>query len=234
MIAVITGASSGIGAETARALAAGGDTLILAARREKELLALSAECLTLGAPTAIPVPCDVVQTADCERLAFAAGSQPSQEVCLIHCAGTATFGPTLEMGVNSVRALIVANLVGYANVACSLLPLLVGNTPGRIVNISSIAAVQAFSGAAAYGAAKAGGLQFSACLRAEHRKEGLLVTDLILGATDTPLWDGANWKPNPADMLSAKAVAETIASLVKQPRDRAIDRLDLLPPLGVL
>lgn len=232
MNVVITGASSGIGAATARELAKAGHRLVLAARRQDLLLQLSAECLDLGAAAAVPVPCDITDPYQTQRMGEALADLPAGISALINNAGIAEFGPTHELGAGHFRQQVEVNLLGQIHATLAVLQTLRENAGSFVVHISSIVANSTFPNAAGYCAAKAGAKHFFDCLARDYRKEGLRVTNVVLGATDTPIWTG--WKPDPADMIPATAVAETVRWLLEQPADRAVDRIDVLPPKGLL
>jgi len=232
-LVVVTGASSGLGAETARQLAAMGAGLVLTARRNAELLALAAQCLHLGAPFAIPVPGDIATEATAEEILDAVDGQ-SGEVCLVNCAGLAEFGPTADFDRVSFENMLQVNLVCAARLTQRLLPKLLGSEPGVVVNVLSVAAVEALPMAAAYSASKAGAAQFFESLRTETRKQGLRITNINLGATDTPLWNTQEWKPNPDDMIPVAEAARWITQIVMAPPTFSVDRLDLYPVKGLL
>lgn len=232
-IAVVTGASSGLGAEVARHLARRGVGLVLTARRDLELLNLATECLHLGAPFAIPVPGDIAEESTISALGEAVDDQTG-DVVLVNSAGLAEFGPTADLSRESVESMLQVNLVGAVRVTQTLLPRLLAPNPGVILNVLSIAACQALPMAAAYSASKAGMAQFFESLRAETRAQGLRITNLYLGATDTPLWDSQSWKPDSADMIPATEVANWITHIVLAPPTFSVDRLDLNPVKGLL
>lgn len=228
---LITGASSGIGRETALQLAKNGHYLVLAARREDLLMSLAAECLHLGAIGAVPVPCDIGIQSDVQRAALALGELPDTlEPCLINNAGHAEFGPIIDVSPESLVAQINVNLTGAMLLTQTVLPLMIGG--GRILNVLSIAAEVAFPGAAAYSAAKAGLRQFGKCIQAEYRHQGVVVTNILPGATRTGIWGTGG--PNPTDMIPPAAIAETLVWLIEQPMDRSIDEITVMPPKGVL
>lgn len=232
MKVAITGASSGIGRETALQCAESGYAVVLAARRENLLLDLAAECLAKGAPAAVPVPCDITNPADVERLALALGELPDDQIVLVNNAGTGEFGPAATLGPDVYERQIAINLLGPIRVTQAILPLL---KPGdRIVSVLSIVAQLVLPGITAYGAAKAGQLHYLRALREEQRRKGIHITNILPGATDTPIWEGQSWKPNAEDMIPVEAVAETILWVLQQPTNRAVDDLTLLPPKGLL
>ncbi len=105
---------------------------------------------------------------------------------------------------------------------------------GHIVNVLSIAAREAFPGAAAYCASKWGALGFTRVLAREARAAGIKVTALLPGAIDTPFWDRVPHALNRADMLAAEDVAAFVRCLLEQPPALHTDEVVLLPPKGIL
>lgn len=235
-VAIITGATSGIGLETARLLAQEGWSLVLAGRRESVLLEVSAECLDLGAPVAVPVPCDLTVAEETQRLADAATSfvDGKGRAALVNSAGIASFGAFETSNLDDAVNQVDVNLTGLMRATHALLPILKQAESGHIMNVLSISATHTFGGAAAYCASKAGALMFGRCLAQEVRREGIRVTSLLPGSTDTPLWDKGDWKPPVEDMLSSRAVAEVIRDVLLSPLDRSYDEITLMPPKGIL
>jgi NAD(P)-dependent dehydrogenase (short-subunit alcohol dehydrogenase family) len=232
--AIVTGASSGIGKATALALADAGVEVVLAARRRVLLEDLADQIRRLGG-TATAIACDVSDPADCERLITEARALPGAvEPCLINCAGVAHFGPYHESPVAAVEAQLRANLLGPMVTCHAFLPWALQVGRGHIVNVLSVAAKVPFPGAAIYCTAKAGLLMLGTTLAAEYRTQGLRVTSLLPGSTDTPLWDDKEWVPPKEDMLPVAAVAEAVLDVVLLPADRNVDELVLMPPKGIL
>ena len=155
-------------------------------------------------------------------------------MALVNAAGSAAFAPLGEMVEADVLSQFAVNLIGPAALCRLVLPAMRRAGGGRIVNVLSIAARHAFAGAAPYGASKAGLLQFGKSLALEVRGEGIQVSAVLPGATDTPLWDGGSSVPDRAEMLRPEAVAEAIRDILLLPDDRAVDELVLMPPKGVL
>jgi short-subunit dehydrogenase len=233
-VAVITGASGGIGRETACQLAEKGWSLVIAARRESALLEVSATCLDRGAKAVLPVPCDVCVPEHLVRLRKATEDQKADEIALVNCAGFAEFGDYHETAPSNITLQIQVNLIGTMLACREIIPLMLDNGNGRIVNVLSIAAKHVFPGAAAYAASKAGGLAFTQTIAAEYRTKGINITALIPGSVDTDLWIGKDWAPDRSDMLSAEAVATAIVDILQLPSDRNVDELVLMPPKGIL
>ncbi|MEX2242406.1 MAG: SDR family NAD(P)-dependent oxidoreductase [Fimbriimonadaceae bacterium] len=231
---VVTGASSGIGRATALLLAKDGHALVLNARREDVLRSLAEECLAAGSSAVTVVAGDVSHPATGPQLADAVGMSGAGEVVLVNNAGTAAFGPFHEQPVETAVRMVDVLLSGAMRATHALLPTMLEEGRGTIVNVVSVAALQTFSSAEAYCAAKAGLLAFSRSLARDYRPMGVRVTSLIPGASDTALWDSIEGHPDRADMLSPQAVAEAIKMVVDTPRDRSYDEIVLTPPKGVL
>jgi 3-oxoacyl-[acyl-carrier protein] reductase len=229
---VVTGASSGIGRATALLLAKSGHALVLNARREHELNRVAESCLAAGACAVSVVAGDVAEPDTAPRFADAVEQSGSGPVVLVNSAGTAEFGPfhacDLEQAVQGVQV----GLCGAMRAVHALLPLMLEEGRGTVVNVVSIAARHTFPNAEAYTAAKSGLLGFSRSLSASYRGRGVRVTAVVPGATDTPLW-GAQSPPR-EDMLPAMAVAETVKCVIDLPWDRVVDEIVVTPPKGVL
>lgn len=220
---VITGASSGIGAATAE-LISGHGQLVLVGRDANRLRDVAVRC-----HDAITVATDL--TLDVAPVVGVLTQ--SQHRVLVNCAGIAEYGPYHEQPWSIIERQIQINLVAPMQLSHALMPWLLGGQ-GQIINVLSIAASQTFPGAAAYMASKAGLLAAARSWQAEYRRSGLRITNLLPGATNTPIWDGGAFIPERTDMLPASAVAEAIRDLILSPSDRNVDELTLMPPKGIL
>lgn len=221
---VITGASSGIGAETARQLSPHA-SLVLVGRNVEKLTAVVNEC-----EDACSIAVDLIE--DVQPIVNALMGTADARV-LINCAGIAEYGPYHEMEWHTIDRQLQVNLIAPMRLSHALLPWLLAGQ-GQVINVLSIAATQTFPGAAAYMAGKAGLLAAARAWQAEYRRLGLRISNVLPGATDTPIWDGGGFVPERSDMLPCSAVAEAIASLVLMPADRNVDELTLMPPKGIL
>ena len=233
--ALITGASRGIGAATARVLAQAGFDLLLVARSGDALEQLAAELRALGRR---------VETAAID-LADAAGLEaPLLELCrrgeppqlVINNAGVAYTGPLVEMALERWQWLLQLNLTSVFQVCRVVVPLLRSGGGGRIINISSHAARNAFADWGAYCVSKAALASLSRCLAEEERSNGITVSTLTLGAVNTPLWDSESVDSSfdRRAMLDPHRVAEAVLVLAQQPSSQAVDDLTLMPAAGVL
>ena len=229
---VVTGASSGIGYETALMLAEKGHHLVLVARR-KELLAKLAE-LCKGHGVEVRTACMDVGLFECGELMESVRKLGDGEPVLVNNAGTAVFGDFHGVDFASHWEQMNVNLGGTMAATHAILPLMLEHGSGQLINVLSIAAETVFPGAAVYSASKAGVRQFGRCLSEEYRKSGLRVTNILPGAVNTPLWDRQAGHPPKELMLSARAVAEAIVGVIDLPADRVVEEIRLTPPHGVL
>lgn len=228
--AIVTGASSGIGAATAHLLVEAGFEVVLAARRADLLEMLAAE---LG-PSAFSFPTDVTDRDSCQALIEYAWNLGEARPVLVNNAGIAEFGDFATMPLENIERQIQVGLLGPLYLTHGVVPWMLEQGGGDIVNVLSVTATQVFGGAAGYGTAKAGLHMLGRVVSAEYRRQGIRVTQILPGATDTPLWDDQSFVPNRDDMLPALAVAEAIRSVLRMPLDRCVDEITLMPPNGVL
>lgn len=230
---LITGASSGIGAELAILLAEHGYELVLTARREHLLKELAVKCEEMGALRADVIAGDIEDVAKNPKVKdFLKGEG---EIVLVNNAGIAAFGDYATTKWDDVSMQIGKNLLGPMGMTQAVLPSMLGAGSGLVVNVLSIAVRTVFPGAAVYTASKAGLLHFGNVIREEYRRQGIRVTNVIPGATDTPLWgNDVSQGPPREKMLSARAVAEAIMDVIAMPSDRVVEEIVMTPPDGVI
>ena len=232
-VALITGASRGIGAATARSFAAAGHQLLLVARASAEFDGFANELRAGGTR---------VETAEIDLSDPMAIGPGVDELCsrglvptvVINNAGAAWTGPLSEMPLDRWQWLLQLNLTSVFQVCQSVVPLLRAAGGGLIVNVSSHAARNAFPGWGAYCASKAALASFSRCLAEEERSNGIRVSTLTLGSVNTPLWDSETVHSSfdRRAMLSADQVARTLLFLAEQPHQQVVEDLTLMPAVG--
>jgi short-subunit dehydrogenase len=230
---IVTGASSGIGQAAAVLLAQSGCEVILSARR-RELLDQIVDEVVQSGGSAISVPGDVAEPGYLQALVEAARARGEAYPVLVNSVGFAEFGDFAQMPLEMVRQQIELNYSAPVAACHAALPWMLEAGGGQVINVLSVAAVNVFPGAAAYGSSKAALHMFTKILAAEYRQKGIRVTSLIPGATDTPIWEGKSFVPERSDMLPVSAVAEAIRDLVLMPLDRNVDELCIMPPKGIL
>ena len=233
-LAIVTGASQGIGREAALLLALADCDLVLTARNEEALKSVAAECESIGACVSV-FPFDLSEPGNCTKLIeMAKPAGVDHYPVLVNNAGIAEFGSFDQQEWAVIQQHVQLNFVAGMELVHAALPWMLEVGGGQVINVLSMSARVPFSGAAAYCASKAALHMFGRVLALEYRARGVRVTSLIPGSADTPLWDNKPWKPESADMLPAKAVAEAIRDIVLAPLDRNFDEITLMPPNGIL
>lgn len=205
-VLLITGASSGIGAATARATAAG-YRLVLAARRQEELEALATELG--GGEHAIAVPCDVTEWDQVEALAATALERFGRIDAVFANAGFGASRGFLEESVEHWRSMVLTNVYGAALTIRATLPHLLERGDGHFLLTSSIAGRRALPGSL-YSATKFAVTAMGESLRGElrqmHDNTAIKVTLIEPGMTDTPFFDNSPGESALRDSDIAKAV----------------------------
>jgi short-subunit dehydrogenase len=183
--ALITGASSGIGAAFARALAAQGAHLILVARSEGKLRDLATGLAAQHAIRTEALPCDLSRPEAGQQV-FAATQQRGLPVdILINNAGFATYGAFDRLDAERERQEILLNVATLVDLTHRFLPPMLARGSGSVVNVASTSAFQPTPYMAVYGASKAFVLSFSEALWGEYRGKGIRVLALCPGPTST-------------------------------------------------
>ncbi|MYG39084.1 MAG: SDR family oxidoreductase [Synechococcus sp. SB0676_bin_10] len=232
---MITGASRGIGAATARCFAARGWALQLLARDGSALAAMAGDLRRQGAVVhwaAVDLSEADDVPAGVETL-LASGGAPG---VLINNAGVGYTAPLATMSLQDWRWLVQLNLTSVLQVTQTALPGMRLAGGGLIINISSHAADQAFPEWGGYGMTKAALAAFSRSLALEEASQGIRVTTVTLGAVNTPLWDTPTVHADldRRAMLDPDNVAHALLQLAEQPPKQRIENLTLLPAAGAL
>ncbi len=234
-VALITGASKGIGAASARRFAQAGFDLLLVARNTEALGALAADLTPYGVRVETAgidfSAADSIAPAMAELLDR--GLLPS---VVINNAGVAATASLAEMPLAEWQWLVQLNLTSVFQVCQAVLPGLRQRSGGLIINVSSHAARQAFPDWGAYCASKAALASFSRCLAEEERAHGIRVSTLTLGAVNTPLWDSETVHSSfdRRAMLCVDTAAEALLYLANQPPSQVVEDLTLMPTAGAL
>jgi NAD(P)-dependent dehydrogenase (short-subunit alcohol dehydrogenase family) len=227
----IVGASSGIGLETARALASGGWRIGLGSRREDLLAEIVGSLPGKGHGSC---RLDVREAISVREWAATLRSLVGEPHLLLYSAGWGVFRKIEETTEEEWDSTIDVNLKGLFLVTREVLPGMITRGEGHFVSVLSVAARTAFPKNGAYAASKFGALGFTEVLRAETRRHGIRVTSVIPGATDTPFWDhlGGDW--DRTKMMPASQVARAIREAVDAPLGSMIEEIRIGPQLGNL
>ena len=230
-VAVVTGASSGIGEATARRLAAEGFHVFCAARRADRVEALASE---IGGTA---VRCDVTSTEDVAALADRVGER--LDVLVNNAGGAVGSDPVAQADPQDWRAMYEVNVIGVLNVTKALLPALVASGAGTIVNVGSTAGRIAYEGGAGYTAAKHGTQVVTETLRLELYDQPVRVSEIAPGMVKTEEFSlkrfgGDQEKYDAvyagvAEPLVAEDIADAIGWVVTRPPHVNVDELVIRP-----
>lgn len=231
-VALVTGASRGIGLATARALAAAGvgARVAMLARSGELLSKLASE--TEGDATAFP--CDIADASAVERTLAAVRNALGDPEILVNNAGIFEPRPIQDISPDDFARTVQVNLVAAFTLVHALLPAMRAAGAGHIVTIGSVADRTAFSGNSAYAASKYGLRALHEVMRAELRGSGVRTTLVSPGPTDTPIWDEVesgsgvqrSFPPRSA-MIPADAVAAAVLYALTQSAEVNVDELRL-------
>ncbi|RQX01542.1 SDR family oxidoreductase [Micromonospora inaquosa] len=238
-VAIVTGASSGIGAATARRLAAEGFHVLAAARRAERLTDLVAE-ITAAGGQATAVTCDITSDESVARLAEAAAQAPGPVTLLVNNAGGARGLDPVESGsVADWQWMYDVNVLGTLRVTQALLPALEASGSGTIVVVSSTAGLTVYEGGGGYTAAKHAQTAIAGTLRLELCGRPLRVIEIDPGMVKTDEFGLVRFEgdaeraaavyagvPGP---LVAEDVADCIAWCATRPEHVNVDRLVVRP-----
>ena len=230
-LAVVTGASSGIGEATARQLAADGFEVVCAARRGDRIEALAAE---LGGRAVV---CDVTSADDVARLAAEVGDR--LDVLVNNAGGALGLAPAADTDVADWRGMFESNVIGTLQVTQALLPALIASGAGTIVNVGSIAGHVAYEGGSGYVAAKHAVAALTQTLRLELVDQPVRVEEIAPGMVRTEEFALTRFGGDQAradavyagvsEPLVAQDIAEAIGWMVGRPAHVNIDLLVIKP-----
>lgn len=229
--AVVTGASSGIGAATARRLADEGFHVFCAARRRDRIEALAAE---IGGT---PVECDVTSDSSVAALAAAVGER--LDVLVNNAGGAFGSAPVAAADTDDWRRMYEVNVLGLMRVTRALLPALLASGAGAILNVGSTAGRIAYEGGAGYTAAKHGTKVVTETLRLELWDQPVRVMEIAPGMVKTDEFALVRFEGDRdraaavyagvAEPLTAEDVADAIGWMVTRPPHVNIDELVIKP-----
>jgi NADP-dependent 3-hydroxy acid dehydrogenase YdfG len=241
-VALVTGASSGIGEATAKRLAADGATVAVAARRLDRLERLVEEIDDAGGK-ALAIEADVTDRAAAEALVERTVKELGRLDTVINNAGVMLLGPSLDADIEEWERMVDINVKGLLYVAKAALPHLIkGADEGPrlvtdMVNISSVAGRRARDGSAVYNATKFGVGAFSEALRQEVTERHVRVSLVEPGAVITELashnrpevQEAMKGRFGSIERLEAVDIADAISYIVTRPRHMAINEILVRP-----
>jgi NADP-dependent 3-hydroxy acid dehydrogenase YdfG len=214
-VALVTGASGGIGAATARKLHDSGASVGLLSRRGDEL----------GLKRALGLACDVRDREAVASAVDAVVERFGRLDIVIANAGVGAYGPFLELDPEHVEAMIDVNLKGTLYTAAATLPHLIASGEGDFLSLASVAGLRAFPGESVYNASKFGQLGFTRSLDHELRERGVRATCICPGGVNTDFAMGTGrerGEPALEGMLTPDEVADVVLFTVTRPRNLRI------------
>jgi short-subunit dehydrogenase len=207
---LVTGASSGIGAEYARALRARGEAVVLVARRQERLAALAS--VLGGEPAAVAITADLAREGAADELRRQIDERGLVVDGLVNCAGLGLTGPFASQSPSVVRAMCDLNVRAVVELTRAFLPPMLERRRGRIVNVASNAAFQPIPYLGVYAATKAFVLSFTEALASELDGTGVGVQALCPGITATEFLDvsatGGELRVRRMPMMTPRQVVE--------------------------
>ncbi len=221
-VALVTGASGGIGAAVARSLAAGGVRVGLASRRGDDL----------GIAEAIAGPCDVRDPAAVDAFVERVVDRFGGLDILVANAGVGAYGPFLELDPAHLEEMIDVNVKGTLYAVRSALPHLMRSSAADIVTVASVAGLNGLPFEAVYCASKFAQVGFTRALDHELRPQGIRCTNLCPGGVATDFAMGRGRTPDMpelAGMMSSEEVAEAVVFVLTRPRSHRMLELAFRP-----
>lgn len=232
--ALITGASSGIGKATALAFAKAGIDVALVSRSVDKLTSVC-EAVSHTGVEAKAYEVDLACVAQVQEKMQAIALDGDIDI-LVNNAGMGYTATLTETPLSDWQQVIDLNLTSVFQCIMGILPRMRTRGTGTIINITSIAAKQAFPNWGAYSVSKAGLIALSQTLAQEERAHGIRVTAICPGAVNTELWDTETVNANfdRSKMLTPEIVAQSILHAALLPQQAVIDELTIMPSAGAL
>ncbi len=230
---VITGASKGLGKAIAQSLAEKGHHLFLCSRKEGDLDQLKQELLKINPAIRIYyTACDVSDKNQLKNLATSVLSVFREVDVLINNAGIFLPGKIADEPDGNLDLIMRTNFESAYHLTRMLLPNMLRRSSGHIINMCSIASLQAYPGGSSYGISKFALLGFNKCLRAELKDSGIKVTAILPGAAWSDSWKGV--KLPEERLMQAQDVAKAVLFALELSPSAVLEEIILRPQLGDL
>jgi NAD(P)-dependent dehydrogenase (short-subunit alcohol dehydrogenase family) len=225
-VALVTGASRGIGLAIAKQLAAMGANVCLCARDGAKLETARAEIQRSGTKS-VAIAADVSRAADASALVKKTEEQLGAVEILVNNAGIGYFGPTHDAPEETWDMVLDTNLKSVFLLSKAVAPAMIAGRGGHIINIASIAGKSAFAGGGIYCASKWGLLGLTQCMAEDLRPHGIRVSVVCPGSVNTEF--SPHTSKDTSKMLQPGDVAHAVATIVTQEPQSFISEIVLRP-----
>lgn len=229
----VTGGSSGIGLAIAKNFAKINCKVYISSRRNTEL-ERTAKLFSKEKLKVHPLPCNVASETNVIAVAKQILRESDKIDCLVNCAGITSFKNAVDSSNREIKDIINTNLLGSIFCMKAVLPEMIKQKSGLVINISSTAAEKIYTGSAAYSASKAGLNAFSKVVREEIRGLGVKIVNVLPGPTETQMWSHEQRKKSADLMMKPEDVAHIIVSIFLQPDNIVTEEIFIRPITGDL
>lgn len=224
-VAIVTGASKGIGRAIALMLARHGVRVVLAARNSEMLVSLHSEINAAGGSSFV-IATDVTSEHSVQNLILETQKKFGAIDILINNAGVGVFSNVVDMNVGDYEMMMNVNLKGVFLCSRGVLPQMMKQKHGEIINIASLAGKNSFAGGSVYSATKWGLIGFARSLMLEVREHNIRVVTISPGSVNTSFADKEQDQP---DVIQPDDVAETVLFALTMPNRVNVSEIDVRP-----
>ncbi len=226
-IAIITGASKGIGRAIALTLSKEGVNIVLASRNP-ELLSMTQKDITESGGKAISIPTDVTSENSVQNLIFETQKRFGRIDILINNAGVGVFSNVVDLKLEEYESMMNVNVKGVFLCSRAVLPGMMKQRRGEIINIASLAGKNSFAGGSVYSATKWGLIGFARSLMLEVREYNIRVVTISPGSVNTGFSSKERDEPQ---IIQPEDVAETVLFALTMPNRVNVSEIDIRPTL---
>lgn len=228
----VLGASSGIGKAIAKEFARIGCIVYASSRKKIDLEQLANELAEEKLSINI-LPCNIASYQNVD-ICFKKILLEGRIDCLVNAAGITSFKPAIDNSMNEVIDIINTNLLGSIFSIKSVLPKMIEQRRGTIINILSTVIEKIFTNSSAYSASKSGLLAYTNVLREEMRENNIRIINIAPGPTDTPMWAQEIRKENSHRMMTSEEIAQTVIWSFLNDENLVVEKMILRPIKGDL
>lgn len=227
MIGIVTGASQGIGRAIAHSLAAAGVHVILASRNEEKLETVRKEIVEAEGDATV-IPTDVTSEKSVQHLVTETIKRFGKIDILVNNAGIGYFKQLTDLSTEEFDTMMNVNLKGMFLCSRAVLPVMIKQQRGEIINIASLAGKNSFAGGTVYSASKWGVIGFSRSLMLEVRDDNIRVITIAPGSVNTKFGEK---EKNAPEIILPEDVAETAVFALRMPHRTNVSEIDIRPTI---